>query len=53
VVGKIECFQQHRGEANGVAPGDGDLRERSPALFAVEIRPTEGVRWFAGERGED
>jgi hypothetical protein len=53
VIGEIECIQQHRGEAAGVATGDGDLREWSPALFAVEIRPTEGIRGDARARREE
>jgi hypothetical protein len=53
VIGEVECIQQHRGKATGAAPGDGDLREWSPALFAVKIRPTEGVRGGARARREE
>jgi hypothetical protein len=42
VIGEIECIQQHRGEVTGVAPGDGDLREWSPALFCCGNQTNRG-----------
>jgi hypothetical protein len=45
VIGEVGCIQQHRGEATGAAPGDGDLRE-SPewSIFCAKRWPGDTMR---------